>query len=171
MSAPGYRNLVEPPRHPVRVTTDGEPDLRYATSDHPKVWDGVAHREHTFIRCGVCGYDSCDWGRNRRTHVQMGHEHHFQTSHVGTKVVWRAEDVVDETLNDLSEMSRFRHRDSVEAEYVGAYRGDASDEQIRELVDDDVYVVVHQPPSKAYPDSPEAGATESLYLLDGGDTE
>lgn len=161
-----YHEMPEPPHHELQITGDDGVALRYVNSDHPDVWDGVAHRKHQIVRCGICGHDSTGWGITAGQEVWMDHDYHFHSHHVGVKVVWLLEDVHNRTLAEVSEMTRRRFLlDDDDPEYVHAYRGDTPDEKVRELVDtDEPVVVVHQPPREPYPGSVEADATEGIYV-------
>lgn len=156
-------DIPEPPQHELHITDDGENTLRYVNSDHPEVWEGLAHRNHCIVRCGICGHETHEWG-TMRCHVWMGHEDHFSRRHVGVKVIWTPDDVVDKSIAELSQLSRRRYStDDDDPEPLHVFRGDADDAYIPER-DDESVIVVHQPPREPYPGSPEEDATEAIYV-------
>jgi hypothetical protein len=97
------------------------------------------------------------------------HDMHFSTHHVGTKIVWRREDLPDaraatHSMPFTRESSYHEDENEWDA-YLFKARGDCPDEQAAEIargkLDDGErahLLIEHRPPAEAYPNSIEEDA-------------
>lgn len=164
---PPTMEIPEPPQHQLYITSNDGATLRFVNSGHDAV--RVPGWTYLIVRCGLCGHESSDCN-DMKHHAWMGQERHHSIKHVGRKTVWRMADVANMTLAELSTLSRYRHhcRDEDDPDPVHSLRGDTPSERVREIVrdklDDEPAVVVHQPSSRPYPGSIEEDASEGIYV-------
>lgn len=164
---PPTEKIPEPFNHRLEITGEDGTTTRWVNSDALR-FEGVSHRQHLIVRCGICGHEASEWGI-MRGHAWMDHEMHMSTTHVGEKIVWRKEDLPDARAavhsSPVLRESSYHEEDNEWDAYLFKARGDCSDEKAAEIARGKIeggeqaeLVIEHRPPAEPYPGSIEEGS-------------
>lgn len=165
---PPVEDMPEVPVHRLEIAGEDGTEVRYVDSGYFDY--GTTHLRHQYliVRCGICGHDSTDWGL-MKGHAWMAQEMHFDSRHVGKKIVWRAENLpsakaATHSMPSVRE-SRYSEEDNEWDAYEAKLRGDCPDDKAAEIVrerledgEQATLLIEHRPSAQPYPGSIEEGA-------------